>query len=490
MATAVNEQLLDERLAKLEKARSWSPRLLSKLESHIRSADDEALFRINPFTFAREKNLDVTEVIDLFLNAASLGLFDMDWQLLCQQCSCVVESFGSLKGLHNQFHCNLCQVDYEANLDDYIAVTFTIGREIRDIVFHHPERLSVADYFRMGGTPDGLLPDGTRFIDFQAKVIKAAGFLPPHETTNFTVEMAEGIALGVSPEGKAAVLYTVDGPAAAGEQVVPVHFEQPVQSHTTGRLSPGRITFAVENATSERGTFCLAILPPDFAFGHAPVKFQPFLTGKRLLTTQTFRDLFRSEVIPASEGISVKDISLLFTDLKGSTALYDRIGDLNAFSLVQRHFEQLQEVTRRFNGAIIKTIGDAVMAAFLTPLDAVGAALAMRAEISAFNRGGSDREIILKIGVHKGAAIAVTLNDRLDYFGQTVNIAARIQHLAEADEIYLSDSVHDAEGVELLLAPLAPETSIARLKGVRQDLHVWRVAAVAQGKETSSVSAG
>jgi class 3 adenylate cyclase len=246
----------------------------------------------------------------------------------------------------------------------------------------------------------------------------------------------------------------------------------------------------VENATSERGTFYVAVLPPGFQFGHAPVRFQPFLTGKRLLTTQTFRDLFRAEVIPAKEGISIKDISLLFTDLKGSTALYDRIGDLNAFSLVQRHFEQLQAVTQRFNGAIIKTIGDAVMAAFLTPLDAIGAALAMRAEISAFNRGRSDRELILKIGVHKGAAIAVTLNDRLDYFGQTVNIAARIQHLAEADEIYLSDAVHDAEGVELLLAPFTPETSIARLKGVRQDLHVWRVAAVAQGKETSSVSAG
>jgi len=491
MVSAISEQLLDERLAELEKARTWSPRLLSRLESHIRSADDEAVFRINPFTFAREKNLNVSEVIDLLLHATSLRLFDMDWQLLCKQCSCVVESFGGLKGVHSQFHCNLCQVDYEATLDDYIAVTFTVSREIRDIIFHHPERLSVADYFRMGGTPDGLLPDGTRFIDFQAKVIKAASFLPPHETTKLTIEMeGEGIILGVSPEGKAAVLYTVGGPVAPAEQVVPVQFERPVRSHTTGRLSPGRITFAVENVTSDRGTFCLAILPSDFEFGHAPVKFQPFLTGKRLLTTQAFRDLFRSEVIQGSEGIGVRDISLLFTDLEGSTALYDRIGDLNAFSLVQRHFEHLQSVTQRFNGAIIKTIGDAVMAAFLTPLDAMGAALAMRGEIAAFNRGRSDRELILKIGVHKGAAIAVTLNDRLDYFGQTVNIAARIQHLADADEIYLSDSIHDAEGVELLLAPFSPETSVAQLKGVRQDLHVWRVAALPQRKETGGVSVG
>ncbi|MFL5159484.1 MAG: adenylate/guanylate cyclase domain-containing protein [Microvirga sp.] len=68
---------------------------------------------------------------------------------------------------------------------------------------------------------------------------------------------------------------------------------------------------------------------------------------------------------------------MLFTDLKGSTDLYDRIGDLNALSLVQQHFERLRDVTVRHGGAIIKTIGDAVMAAFVEPADAVRAALAM-----------------------------------------------------------------------------------------------------------------
>ena len=73
MAAEVNEQLLDDRLAELEKARAWSPRLVSKLESHIRSADEEGLFRVNPFTFAREKNLNETESIDLFLYAPPLA---------------------------------------------------------------------------------------------------------------------------------------------------------------------------------------------------------------------------------------------------------------------------------------------------------------------------------------------------------------------------------------------------------------------------------
>src|SRR5258707_5724379 len=167
------------------------------------------------------------------------------------------------------------------------------------------------------------------------------------------------------------------------------------------------------------------------------------------------------EIADTSEGIGVKDITLLFTDVKGSTALYDRIGDLNAFALVQQHFERLQDIAARFRGAIIKTIGDAVMAAFLNPSDAVAAALAMRADIAGFNHGQSDRQLILKIGIHKGAAIAVTLNERLDYFGQTVNIAARVQHLPGADEIYVSEDAYD-DGAKAILERFKVDSKIAK----------------------------
>ena len=180
-------------------------------------------------------------------------------------------------------------------------------------------------------------------------------------------------------------------------------------------------------------------------------------------------------MIRATEGIGVQDIALLFTDLQGSTALYDRIGDLNAFALVQRHFERLREVTVGHGGTIIKTIGDAVMAAFLDPADAVRAAVAMLHEIDAFNRDLPGEGFILKIGVHRGAAIAVTQNERLDYFGQTVNIAARVQDLAQAEEIYLSGEVRDAPGVQEILAPFTVERQVAHLRGVLQEVPVYRV---------------
>ena len=95
--SAINEKLLDERLAALESARAWSPRVVSKLESHIRSADDAALLRINPMRFAAEKGIAEDEAVDLFLHAAALGLFEMNWIILCPICSCVIESFQALE---------------------------------------------------------------------------------------------------------------------------------------------------------------------------------------------------------------------------------------------------------------------------------------------------------------------------------------------------------------------------------------------------------
>jgi class 3 adenylate cyclase len=476
MTAIVSEKLLDERLAKLETARAWSPRLVSKLEGHIRSADDEALFRINPLAFAAERGLAEDEVIDLLLHAAAIGLFRMDWLLLCPKCACVVESLATLKGVHHFYHCNACQIDLEASLDDQIAVTFTISPEIRRIVFHHPEQLSPMDYcFKYGATRDGVLPDGRPFADIKMALTKAVSHLPPGETTRMTIEATQGTIYGASPEGRAGLVLSIEGTPSPTEQVAQILYDQPVRKHTVGSVAPGSITFEVKNATTERGTLFLAVLPPGVKVGQAPITFRPFLTGKRVLTTQAFRDLFRSEVIRASEGIGIRDITLLFTDLKGSTALYDRIGDLNAFALVQQHFERLQDITVRYQGAVIKTIGDAVMAAFLNPKDALQAALAMRVEIAGSNGGQPDRQLILKIGIHKGAAIAVTLNDRLDYFGQTVNIAARVQHLADADEIYVSEAAYEDAGLRTVLEPFQVELKIASLRGVQQDQRVFRI---------------
>ena len=120
----LDENTFEERLTALESAKAWSPRVVSRLETLLRNGADEALFRINPIRFATERSI---AAIDLFLRGTAAGLFDIDWLLLCPMCSDVVDSFRSLTDLHSHYHCHLCQSDYEAALDDYIAVTFTVS---------------------------------------------------------------------------------------------------------------------------------------------------------------------------------------------------------------------------------------------------------------------------------------------------------------------------------------------------------------------------
>jgi class 3 adenylate cyclase len=456
---------------------SWSPRVVSRLEALIRSGEDEALFRVNPIKFAADKGMAEAEAIDLFLYAAAHGLFEMNWMLLCSYCGCVAESFSTMNRLHDHPHCNLCQVDLEAKLDDYIAVTFTASPQVRAIKFHQPEALSPEEYcFVYNVAPEGKGPDGRIFGAMIRDAMLGLSFLPPGAVTRFEFDIKPGLLLGWSPLTDAGFAFNVDAAAAPTEQTVRVRFTDSGCVPDSTTLTPGRLVLEVESAVSYRSIFGISLIPPEInIFDRPPLKYDPFLSGSRLLTTQTFRNLFRSQVIEATEGIGVRDLTLLFTDLKGSTELYDRIGDLNAYSQVQRHFERLLDVTVRHNGAVVKTIGDAIMAAFVTPSDAVGAAIKMRSEIERLNEARAARDFILKIGIHRGPSIAVTLNDRLDYFGQTVNIASRVEHLAEGDEICLTEEVYDAPGVADLLTPYAKRRDHSHLKGVQQDVAVFRI---------------
>jgi class 3 adenylate cyclase len=474
----VDEKLLEARLTALESARGWSPRLVSKLESHIRSAGEAELLRINPMKFAADKGLAEAEAVDLFLHASALGLFEMNWILICPICSCVIDSFRTLKNLDSHCRCTICHLDLVAALDDMIAVTFTVNPAIRRIAYHDPKTLPIEDYvLRYTSAPEGLIPDGTPFAKIKEMLTRALTYLEPGKTVVMEVEADAGAIRGFSVDCDTSFLFMIDPALSASDQRIAIRCDdKSCQPDGNITLAPGKVTLEITSSGKERIAFAVFQFPPNVD-RPPPLHFAPFLSGKQLLTTQTFRDLFRSEVIRGQEGLSVKDIALLFTDLKGSTALYDRIGDLNAFSLVQQHFDRLQSVTVRHNGAIIKTIGDAVMAAFLKPADAVQAAIEMRSEIASFNERQPDKELILKIGVHKGAAIAVTLNERLDYFGQTVNIAARVQNLAEADEICVSQDVFDSGDVKAKLAPFHVESRHAQLKGVQQDMQVFRVAA-------------
>jgi class 3 adenylate cyclase len=192
------------------------------------------------------------------------------------------------------------------------------------------------------------------------------------------------------------------------------------------------------------------------------------LTAPEVISLQAFRDLFAAATLRPGDEAGVSQVALLFSDLRGSTALYERVGDARAFNIVREHFALLASIVRDHDGAVVKTIGDAVMASFGDPADAVKAALAMQAAIKS-------HDLVLKLGVHAGPSVVVNLNDRLDYFGSTVNMAARLQGQSEGGDIVVSRAIADDPAVKPLLAGINSREESVALKGFAQPIAFLRV---------------
>jgi class 3 adenylate cyclase len=201
-------------------------------------------------------------------------------------------------------------------------------------------------------------------------------------------------------------------------------------------------------------------------------------TGALVGTMPEFRRLFSAEVLAPGLEVRVQRLALLFTDLAGSTALYERVGDARACRLVQDRYRILEDAVTAHRGALVETIGDAVMAVFPSGADALEAAVVIQRDIRALDsRGVVDPERLVRVGVHERPCVAVTFNERLDYFGTTLNMAARIEHECNGGEVVASAAVvEDREAAARLDAlPVAVEPYEAHLRGIREPVRLYRV---------------
>ena len=200
------------------------------------------------------------------------------------------------------------------------------------------------------------------------------------------------------------------------------------------------------------------------------------LTAHQATTLQAFRDLFTLEILRPGDEVAVSQVALMFTDLQRSTQFYERVGDARAYRLVREHFAFLGAAVRRCHGTVVKTIGDAVMAVFAEPADAVAAALDIQRDFAEFSLEGKEAGLLIKMGLHLGPCIAVTLNDRLDYFGSVVNMAARLQGESRGGDIVLSRDLAADPEVAKSLANVSLAEEQADLKGFDHSVTYWRVA--------------
>jgi class 3 adenylate cyclase len=201
-------------------------------------------------------------------------------------------------------------------------------------------------------------------------------------------------------------------------------------------------------------------------------------TACAVTALQEFRDLFSSEVLSPGVEIAVKNIAVLFSDLKDSTALYERIGDATAYAVVRDHFEYMFAKIAEQDGAVVKTIGDAVMAVFPHAAPALEAALEIQEHVAELNARLKPRPaVVIKLGVHIGPVIAINANGVLDYFGTTVNVGARVQNESRGGDVVVTQAVvSDAAACQCVAGhPVTTEDFEIKLKGLSDSFMLRRL---------------
>jgi class 3 adenylate cyclase len=453
---------------------SADPDSVAAIEALVRTGPDRALNRVNILDFAAKRGLDEGRVIAAFLHAARVGLFDLSWNVLCPGCGGVLHASTSLKTVHtDDYGCALCGAGYEPTLDEMVEVSFTVNPRVRRIASHEPHTLPIWEYVPQVFLSSGIDLPEDKFEDIVNEIVIDSIELPPGERASLSLQLPAEFVIVFEPVTHSARFLDVKGEPTRERQHLTVVFNKVSAPNATLRMRPGPLKLSLENRTD------LRVLPAVWIAGeglHELLgKRRPFLTAKRLLTNQTFRDIYRTDTLDVDQRLKITSLTFLFTDLKSSTELYERVGDFVAYDLVRAHFQLLKEIIAAEAGAVVRTTGDGAMATFPTPDRAVVAALRIRDEMGRIRH--EDRYLLLKIGIHEGPCLAVMLDDRQDYFGQTVNIASRVQERAASRRICATRPVVEYPGSSSILKTmgLEPVPQLASLRGMADELVVYEI---------------
>ncbi|MBT4101373.1 MAG: hypothetical protein HOM68_11220 [Gemmatimonadetes bacterium] len=387
--------------------------LVPRLTDVVATCDDLSAHQLRPYELADIWGIPRRQVLEACLVATRCGLLEFEWHLLCPLCRGAKARTPSLGGVEPVVHCDTCNIDFEVNFERSVELTFHPDPAIRAIVR--------GEYCIAGPrvTPHVvaqqlLAPGDNRTIQlnlepgsYRVRLLNERGVRILRAAAGGPDDIALPMRAVGWPEGELDVSLTP-------------------KLHLLNKLGAEQLVIVERQTLSDQAA-----------------------TGADVIGLQKFRDLFAAEALRPGERISVGNLAVLFTDLYGSTQIYSNIGDATAFGVVMSHFDVLRDAVNQEDGAVIKTMGDSVMAVFRHPVQALRAVLAAQEQLAGDK--GELSGLRLKAGIHWGPCISVTLNGSLDYFGTTVNVAARLQGLSEGDDVVVSDAIcNDPEVVDFL----------------------------------------
>jgi serine/threonine protein kinase/class 3 adenylate cyclase len=424
------------------------PAVVEKLGDFLLQAPDPEVARIRPLALANRFDLDPDKLVAACLHGAREGLLVLLWDILCPICRIPSQIVDTLRALAEHGHCEACNLDFKLDFGNSVEMIFRVHPEIRG---------SDLGVYCIGG------PVHSPHVAAQIRV-------GPGETVELDLRLPEGA-------------YRLRGPQ------LPFALECRVQTQA-----------AVTRADIRLGLDSMPEFPPSLKAGQQLLLITNYyphelllrlerttarenaLTAARASSMALFRQLFPGEVLSSGQLVSVGTVTFLVTDLEEGSRLYESLGDARAFSLLHEHFHKWDEAIRNEGGALVKTVGEGVVATFGEPIQAVRVAMAMLLQSMVRSQKSTapdasevsqDPLMGLRVGIHRGPALAATINDHLDYFGTTVSQAAQLLQFIKAGEIILTQDIAADQQVAALLRMrrLKIEVLPSQMPGLASPLH-------------------
>ena len=422
------------------------PALVDLLCEDLSSLPEEDVVRMRPFEIADRWKKDRMDVLVLFMRGVRAGLLDLSWQIICPHCRGANSGSGSLKQVRNKSRCDFCNITFDTEFDRSVEARFTVNADIR--------RTSDRSYC-IGG------PSKTPHIQAQLR-------LEPGQKREFDIELKVGT-------------FRLRAAQAPNTRAVYVRNAEPG--------APPVVNLRIDDSGFTPGDIVVPAGPVHFSAdcqcsGHVDLKLETSewldTAATAMITTSMpeFYDLSSRDTLLPDEDLAVRSVTLLFSDLRGSTALYRQIGDAAAYALVREHFTVMEGVIRRCQGGVVKTIGDAVMASFVAAPEALACCFEIqRAFVELWSHHPLMAPIVVKLGFHRGPCIAVSPNRKIDYFGSMVNLAARIQAQSKGGDIVIAKELFTEPAIRQALSQYTYTTEefSAVMKGVGAEIHLIRI---------------
>ncbi len=402
------QQKLHSRLNQLQE-RKIDPLVIDTLGQFLEYASDFEVARIRPIALAERFKLDPNQVVNACLEGTRLGIFSLLWDIMCPSCRIPADIKETLSAIKDHGYCEACNLNFGIDLAESVELIFRVHPEIREVV--------TATYC-IGG------PAWSKHVVAQVRL--AAG-----ERFACDLNLSEGAYVVRGPQLPYIINFRVGH--NEGLRSVELSLARPPADARIQLPGGSQVIHLCNDSAIDQQVRI-----------ERTVDRHDALSAARASTMALFRELFPSEILSSDQIVSVAHVTVMRVKIHGTQQLYETLGDGPAFNQIRVTLDRVLQAIRQNSGAIVKTIGEGVLATFVDPKHAVLAAIELV-------KNKTDSDTRLSVAIHCGTAMVATVDERLDYFGKTLKTLEQLIEAAKPHAIALTSSITELAEVRSLL---------------------------------------